>query len=72
MQYLKQLPNGNRVSVDEATHNIDSYNKYYLPIINTMGLTIYRCHKGDNSPKVDKPLRYGGRNRGGDRVWHGC
>lgn len=73
MQYVKQLANGNRVRMTEEQHNEDSFNKNYLKIINASTMIIYRVHRGDNSPKIGKPLRYGGRNRGGQHLaWNGC
>ncbi len=73
MIYLKQLPNGNRVASNETQYQADLLSNKLLHIIRSKDMVIWRLNGPDNSPKIGKPLRYGGRNRGGGvRPWAGC
>lgn len=69
MQYLKEMPNGNRVPVTPNQWLIDKYEPRYHQIIATMGLTIYKVARVMGG-KAPKPLRYGGRGRA-DVAWNG-
>ena len=60
MQYLKEMPNGNRVSVSADEWAIDRFDKGYVQIIATMGLLIYRL-AGMKTRMAEPHLKYGGR-----------
>lgn len=60
MQYLKEMPNGQRVSVDHYQWMKDSFDKAYVQIIATSGLTIYRV-AGVGSRVAEPRYKYGGR-----------
>jgi len=61
MQYLKEMPNGNRVSVSADEWAIDRFDKGYTQIIATMGLLIYRI-AGMKTRTIEPRLKFGGRD----------
>ena len=70
MQYVKELPNGNRVQVKQDQFLVDRHLKGYTQIVATTALVIYCIGKVAKAPKR---LRYGGRMRGGaGSVWNGA
>jgi len=72
MQYLKEMPNGNRKQVDQEQFLVDKHNPDYCQIIATSALVIYKLARRATG-HVPKPLRYGGRGRGGPgTVWNGA
>lgn len=60
MQFLKEMPSGNRAPVTAMQHMTDRYHKDYVPIIKTANLTIYRIG-GRGSRPMERNYRYGGR-----------
>lgn len=73
MQYLKELPSGNRVPVSQEQFMLDKFDPSYHQIIATSGLIIYKLAKRMSVSKVARPLRYGGRGRGGPcMAWNGA
>lgn len=58
--YLKELPNGNRVTVDHNEYMVDSFKREFMTIINTSTVLIYRL-AGVKSRPVERTYRYGGR-----------
>lgn len=70
MQYLREMPSGNRVPVSFETFMVDEQDKHYMQIVATSGLLIYRLSKVTNAP-APKPLKWGGRGQAG-MVWNGA
>lgn len=68
MQYLKEMPCGNRKRVSQSTWMLDRYMSGYTQIIATSALTIYKM--GDTA-SVSRPLKYGGRAQPGYH-WNGA
>lgn len=72
MQYLKEMPCGNRKQVSQDQFLTDKYNPSFMQIIATSALVVYKLHS-QATAHVSKPLRYGGRGRAGHgSVWNGA
>lgn len=73
MQYLKELPSGNRVPVSRDQHMQDKFDKDYHQIIATSGLVIYKLAKRMGMSKAPPHYKYGGRGRGSPgSAWNGA
>ncbi len=70
MQYLKQMPNGNRVTVNKDVYDVDKHHPKYNQIIATIGLTIYSVARAMSGP-VPRALRYGGQRPRMGNAWNG-
>lgn len=70
MQYYKELPNGNRVSVSEAEWLIDKHDKAYNQIIAAGTVLVYRLARC-LGVTTEKPLQYGGRRKDGSSIHYG-
>ena len=67
MQYVKELPNGDRVRVTQDQYDADRLgesknNLVYL--VRNATATIYHMNGGTYKPFCSEPLRFGGRRRG--------
>lgn len=60
MQFLKELPNGERVRVDEETYNVDKYLDGFLPLVQEKKLTIYSLNGRRTSPSGRLAAMVGG------------
>lgn len=71
MQYLKEMPNGNRIPVDLNTYLVDKRHPKFHQIIAAGELIIYKLALPN--PYREVKVKYGGRGRGGPgTVWNGA
>lgn len=60
--FMKELPNGNRIEVDQFTFMQDKLKDAFHQIIRTSTLTIYRVATPGSRP-AEPRLRFGGTHR---------
>lgn len=68
MQYVKELPNGNRVQVNKDVYLVDKYDKSFVQVIATSTVLVYRMTK--QAYKMLHVPKYAGQQRSG-LVWNG-
>ena len=71
MQYLKELPNGNRVSVDHFKYGIDRHHPKFVQIIATGTIIVYKLAIAQKVANAVVALKYGGQRPRMGNVWNG-
>mgnify|MGYP007104200873 CR=1 FL=1 len=67
MQYVKELPNGDRIRVTKDQYDADRLGfdaGQLVHLVRNPTATIYHMNGGAYKPFCSEPLRFGGRRRG--------